>query len=361
MLSGAWVATTVRALIAVGVDVRALCKQEQLPYGALLDPDRMIPLDLRGALWEAVARHTNDPLIGLRAAERAEPDFDNLLIHLIAAQPNLGELLDALVEFQRLMAPGAPFSLTPEEDGVALVMAAREDRIPSVPAQIHYFVAVMLILMRRYLARRVQPSLLELAFTGPEIVARRFGEMFDCPVRLASPRFAWSFSRRELALPAAHGASEQTRAALVRTARAMLADSPSPSFATRLVAHARAQLSIGRTDCVTLPSIARSFGMSERALQRRVANEGGRFRDIVEQARRLTAWELLRAEIPRAQIARQLGYTNPIAFSRAFSRWMHEEPALPEASVPTADAQRLGRDRSGQVEADRSGRSSRSS
>jgi AraC-like DNA-binding protein len=332
MLSGSWMATTVRALTAAGVDVRTLCEQEQLPYGAFLDPDRMIPLDLRGALWEAVARRTNDPLIGLRAAERAEPDFDNLLIHLMVVQPNLREQLSTLVEFQRLMVPAAPFSLTPEDDGVALVMAAAEDRIPRVPAQIHYFVAVVLILLRRFLGRRIQPSRLELEYTGSEIVAQRFGEIFECRVHLASHRCAWSFSHAELARPAAHGDSEQTRAALVRTARAQLVESPPASFAPRLVSHARSQLSIGRPDHVTLASVARSFGMSERALQRRVAEEGIRFRDIVEQARRLTAWELLRAETPRAQIARHLGYTNQIAFSRAFSRWMQEgrspNPAL---------------------------------
>jgi AraC-like DNA-binding protein len=318
-------ATTVRALTAAGVDVRTLCEREQLPYGAFLDPDRMIPLDLRGALWEAVARRTNDPLIGLRAAERAEPDFDNLLIHLMVVQPNLREQLSTLVEFQRLMVPAAPFSLTPEDDGVALVMAAAEEWLPRVPAQIHYFVAVVLILLGRYLGRPIRPSRLDLGYTGPEIVVQRFGEMFECRVRLASHRFAWSFSHAELESPATHGNSEQTRAALIRTARAQLLESPPAAFAPRLVSHARSQLTIGRPDHVTLASIARSFGMSERALQRQVAAEGIRFRDIVEQARRLTAWELLRAEIPRAQIGRHLGYTNQIAFSRALSRWAKED------------------------------------
>jgi AraC-like DNA-binding protein len=111
---------------------------------------------------------------------------------------------------------------------------------------------------------------------------------------------------------------------LASAARAQLADTDLPALSVRLVSLIRTQLDRGQMDRITLSSVARTIGMSERSVQRQLAAEGNRFRKILDQAHALTALELSRTGAPDEMIARRLGYTSPSAFSRALVRWRHE-------------------------------------
>lgn len=74
--------------------------------------------------------------------------------------------------------------------------------------------------------------------------------------------------------------------------------------------------------------IARRLGMSERTLQRRLAEEGLSFHKLVEDARRELAEALLtRSDCALTEVAFLTGFSEQSAFSRAFKRWMDQTPA----------------------------------
>lgn len=74
--------------------------------------------------------------------------------------------------------------------------------------------------------------------------------------------------------------------------------------------------------------IAEQLGMHERVLQRRLADSGHRFEEIVEAIRRDRAeYYLAERDIPMAQIASMLGYSEQSVFNRACRRWFAQSPS----------------------------------
>ncbi|WP_192810081.1 AraC family transcriptional regulator [Actinomadura rudentiformis] len=76
----------------------------------------------------------------------------------------------------------------------------------------------------------------------------------------------------------------------------------------------------------SMGSAAAELGMSERTLRRRLAEEGSSFSAIVTDARRALAEELLLQGVPSLQVARQVGFAGPAAFTHAFKRWTGSSP-----------------------------------
>jgi AraC-like DNA-binding protein len=68
--------------------------------------------------------------------------------------------------------------------------------------------------------------------------------------------------------------------------------------------------------------VAKGLGMSSRTLQRRIAEEGSRFRELLSDARReLARLYLLQPSLGLSESASLLGYQNPNSFLRAFRVW----------------------------------------
>lgn len=73
---------------------------------------------------------------------------------------------------------------------------------------------------------------------------------------------------------------------------------------------------------LTADEVARLTGVSRRTLVRRLAKAGTGYRDLVDAELRVRAERLLRdGGLSHAQIAEELGYTDPSSFSRACRRW----------------------------------------
>lgn len=80
-------------------------------------------------------------------------------------------------------------------------------------------------------------------------------------------------------------------------------------------------------DVPSIRSISSQLGVSESTLRRDLKKEGASFRDIVLDARMSLARELLEtAQLPVKSVCYQLGYSEPAAFVRAFTKWYGVPP-----------------------------------
>lgn len=78
----------------------------------------------------------------------------------------------------------------------------------------------------------------------------------------------------------------------------------------------------------TAAAVAQSLGLGQRTFQRRLAELGRSFAEIVEDTRRMMAEDLLADPgISLAEVAYLLGYTETTSFHRAFRRWHGTTPA----------------------------------
>lgn len=91
---------------------------------------------------------------------------------------------------------------------------------------------------------------------------------------------------------------------------------------TGLAGQVREALFARLADPLSADEVAASLHVSGRTLQRRLAEEGTSFRELLNEVRERSAEELLVADgLPVADVARRLGYVEISSFSQAFRRW----------------------------------------
>jgi AraC-like DNA-binding protein len=155
---------------------------------------------------------------------------------------------------------------------------------------------------------------------------RDLERLLACPVRAPSTWNGVAFPRDTMRVPL-----RRRDPALRRVLEGHAADvvSRAPAIDDQSIAkrvHAVITSRLGRG----VPDIrvaARQLAMSRRSLQRRLADEGVSYVQIVEQARRMTAERLLAdASLAVSEIGYLLGFSEPSAFHRAFKRWYHMTP-----------------------------------
>jgi AraC-like DNA-binding protein len=201
-----------------------------------------------------------------------------------------------------------------------LLPGARRD----VPQQRYDFVWCVLLRSLRCAAGRddIAPVVVEYTFPEPAN-AHVYRETFGCPVKFSMPHNVMEFSDTDLvmALPAnpplMPGSGERVLASLARA--------EPPTFSAKVQGLLASLLPKGpphRDD------VAAQLMMSERTLQRRLAEEGTSFTNLVDDTRRELARQSLSCgELSLKMLSFQLGFSEPSAFYRACKRWFGMAPS----------------------------------
>lgn len=148
---------------------------------------------------------------------------------------------------------------------------------------------------------------------------------FGCPVHHDADRDAVEVTPRALTAPNLLG-DASVSAFFDSHMEAELARLPDVDALDR-----RVRIQIAQALSQGVPSVADvagRLGVSTRTLQRRLAEQGHAFQDLVDDARQDLAKRLLRgSDYALAEIAFLTGFAEQSTFSRAFKRWSGETPA----------------------------------
>jgi AraC-like DNA-binding protein len=99
---------------------------------------------------------------------------------------------------------------------------------------------------------------------------------------------------------------------------------PESELVGRLNAAIGAELTGGNP---RLESVARRLAMSPRTLQRRLADEGVQFNDVLDRMRLQAAKTYLsKRDVAGAEVAYLLGFAEQSSFNHAFKRWTGQTP-----------------------------------
>ena len=167
---------------------------------------------------------------------------------------------------------------------------------------------------------------LEMRFAHPRAASRAlFARYFGCPVAFGAEATEMLLDPAQLALPL-RGADRHLLALLERLGEAMLAARGEGPARLRARAE-RLVLERLPKGAPTASEVAAALGLGERTFARRLGDEGVAFRSLVEEVRARAARSYLRdPELPLAQIAYLLGYSEQSAFTSAFRRWTGTSP-----------------------------------
>lgn len=297
-------------------DADGLIARFQLPPTAERDAEVVLPLERLHAFFDAAEVEARDPFLGVHIAQSLPRGAYGLLEFTCRSAPTVGAALERIVRY---------ISLLNELIEVTLDGGVVEQRIAGQPLCVgrhgnEFFVAMLLNQARQLTgATTMRPQRVWLAHPRPRDVSLLVEA-------LGTDRLEFDRERNGMALPPAALAVPLSThdpallALLDGQAEAALALRGSSSrFLGPLRQTIRDRL---RDGVPTLDEAARALAMSPRTLQRRLADEGTSWNQLVDDVRKELAVRWVEeGERPLGEIAFLLGYSELSAFLRALKRW----------------------------------------
>ncbi|GLQ30143.1 AraC family transcriptional regulator [Litoribrevibacter albus] len=284
---------------------------------------KRLSMDQTVQLWGACIEHSNNPFFGLHFGEQVRPGTFHIVGYTLMNSATLGSALDKLNQYQRLISDGGIFQKLPTKKGTWLIYHQKPDSLPFYYHQIDAVFAALIAFARWTTGEEIMP--IEVSFQRPQTndeseYLRLFG---------AAPNYGQTFdgiliSDDALSLPLLE-ADEELCTMHEEHAKQRLGELGQ----VRNIRHKVAQLIEHRLSSshVTRPHIAQCLNMSEKSLQRRLAEEDTCFQTVLDNVReRLARHYLEETKLPLSEIAELLGFTDNSAFYKAFKRWTNLNP-----------------------------------
>ncbi len=305
-----------------GCDPEPLLREHGLDAAPLWSPFSRAP---RGAILcfvEDCLRAADDPALHVSATAAAEIGAFHMADYLGLLAPTFGAGCRAIMERFHLVNGGCAFNIDEQPDEIsARLYSVYEPRTHPIEVECT-FVAIE---GRMRIATSGQYGISSVDFAHrANGAAERLAAAVACPVRfeqghnrISFERAAWSFE------PKFFSAAGR---AIVQAAVAPFAAAISDEELVRTVRTAVAEgVSLG---VASLDAIARRLGMSDRSLQRRLAEKGTSFAKMVDQEQHHHALRRMSEPGARAsEVGYALGFSEASAFTRAFRRWTGMSPS----------------------------------
>ena len=149
--------------------------------------------------------------------------------------------------------------------------------------------------------------------------AEKYRDLFGCPVEFGSELNSIHLPNNVL--------TRQIRgrdaAALTLAENYLAQTSPERAFTDHVREMTERLMGVNRASLVV---VAREMALHPRVVQRRLAESGMSFEDILDDVRRSMAWQLSATGMQASQIATMLGYSEQSSYARACRRWFGESP-----------------------------------
>jgi AraC-like DNA-binding protein len=321
---------------AAGVDPGPLLRKAGLPLAAIRDPDTRVDAAAQAAFLNLAAEALPDPLLGFRLAQGFEPREAGLLYFVLASSATLGDALARAARYSTIANEGIELQA---QAGAELDVRYTYSGLPrhSDRHQMEFWAVLLVRLAQRLTGTTVRP--VRVSFRHPRCEgSNQLDAFFGCKVDFTDDRDEVAFTRTaaNLTLP---GAEPYLNRLLVRYCEEALSRRAPPTSPLRasvenaiapLLPHGQARVD----------AVARTLGMSQRTLARRLAAENLNFLGIREEMRRdLARHYLADPELSVSRIAWLLGFQEVSAFTHAFRRWTGMSPTEMRAApiVPSAE------------------------
>jgi AraC-like DNA-binding protein len=318
----------VHAAVALGARPGALEAATGFDPAAAKDPDAQITLEIEEALWNEGARLCGDDALGLHAAELLVAGIFDVLDYAVRSAPTLRASLERLVRYNRLVHDAAEFTLIERGDVVRVEHAFRFAAAVQCRHSAEFTLAAIVVLANQLTGTPVRPGAVDFRHGKPasETALVEHARIFGVAPRFAQRVNALELDRRvlERTLPSADPALSRV---IERHAEALLAARPDPARGTADRVRHLLSRALGEGEA-TLATVADRLHMSERSLQRKLADDGVTFDALLDELRRDLALRYLAdPKIAIAEVAYLLGYSEPSPFHRAFKRWTGVTPS----------------------------------
>lgn len=310
---------------AQGVDGDAIARRHVAPE-LLNDPDGRVSFDVYRAVLADFVEEAGET-IGLRAGALAV--FGTTLEYLARTSPTLGGAFRHVQRYAKLTADRIVMDLHESADEVVLEFQIPVEVVPEVPTKIvrqsvEGLLALMLSLGRSITKAEWNPTEVRFSYARPRDT-RELEEFFRAPLQFQAERSGLVLDPSFMKL-AVVTADSQLNLILEACCATLMQTLPNTKDLNVEVIR-RLTVAIPRGGHA-IETIARDLGTSVRTLQRRLAEDGHSFQELLDETRHLLARRYLEeSSIAIDDAALLLGYSEATAFKRAFKRWTGQTPA----------------------------------
>jgi AraC-like DNA-binding protein len=270
-----------------------------------------------------------NPAIALMQPRVPKPAHFGVVGYAMMSSPDLRTGMDRLVRYLRLVSDAASIVVRPDRHGQWIELHLFGGKEP-IPRQRYEYSLLQLLNFGRWMTGdTLKPRAVSFAYPAP--ADRRQHELaFECPLQFDAPSNALCISEHDMATRLA--TSMPAMAELHdRVARLALERLHSPRSAQRAQEAIMKRLQDGAP---RRAQIAADLCLSDHTFQRRLAEEGTSYSDLVDAARRELAQQYLtQTKVSPTQVAYLLGYADQSNFFRACMRWFGQSPGEYRASV----------------------------
>ena len=318
--SGIWVRSGVLSGLPelveeFGVDAADLAERCGLDQAALLQPDLPVPGQAVVRMIENSAAATGREDFGMLLATRQNLSVLGPLWLTMRSARTVRDALQVLAEFFVVHTNGALARLEPHDDGgVGVVYSLVAGVSPHDRQTIELGLALLCNELRVHAGARWLPRAAQFCH-GPPASLRSHRQCFGNALSFNQDRNAVWLDAACAALPLA--AAAQPSHALLRPILVSQRDS-AKAVSAKVESTMRALMPFA--EC-TRDGVAKLVNLSQRTMQRRLAEAGTSFQDLRDRVRADIALKYLQqSSLQAAQVGEILGYSEPAAFTRAFKR-----------------------------------------
>ena len=283
---------------------------------------RAFPLEDIGRLFDTCVRLTDCDHFGLLVGARFDLGGFGPLGLLLRNSASVGDALRSLLLHLHLHDRGAaPVLLAPSPSTVLLGYSVYRRETSAIPQIYDAALAIAHRILRELCGSSWKPRRVQFSYRRPRNTTP-YTQVFQSPVHFEAAVSGIKFASTYLQRPI-EGADPALYQDLVMTINEAEAKG-GMSFCDKVQGVLHQMVLSGSSSAAT---VARLFGIHERTLRRRLADEGKNLHELVQQTRFELAQQLLEnTEIPVTGIATALRYEDPNAFSRAFRGWAGRSP-----------------------------------
>jgi len=310
-----------RKLEELGVSPADVLRVAGLPSGLFDQEKILVTTEELFALYRGLGEASRDPAIGLKlGAEQRVERYDAISIAAVSAR-SFRDALQRLARYKQLTCPEAlQVTERGDECRVQFRWLLAEEVEPPVLVDLCF--ARVVGIARRGTGELVNPKRLELRrATGNR---KMYEAHFGCPARFDARENTIVFAKADLDRPfLTHNAD--LFATVAPQLEAELAQALASKAISEQVKGILKRLLAGRRPGIE--DVARELRLSSRTLQRRLAEDGATFQQLMQEARReLARHYLLHSSLELNETAYLLGYEDAHSFFRAFHDWEGSSP-----------------------------------
>ncbi|MGI9324083.1 MAG: AraC family transcriptional regulator [Pseudomonadales bacterium] len=294
-----------------------------------LDPNRIdqpharYPFQAVCDAWLYMAAASNNPHIGLEAGEHYRPsDFHAIGVTFLSSI-DLIEALERLDRYETVLNSKIDFVIRQTADDITLTCYGPETT-PELQQMLEDLrMSVIVALARDGVGSAISPKVIEFSYAEPRDLFRH-RRTLSCPLVFSAPESRITYAKSDATRPFTAKNRDLARA------NDLILD----DMLKRLESHDLIS-KVKRVVVEQLPSgtpsqeeVARLLATSSRTLQRRLAEQGTSYRNLLTAVRQeLSRAYLADRAIPLTEVSYMLGFSDTSAFSRAFKRWTGQTPA----------------------------------